>query len=135
VVTVSNHIRRSETDCPIKTAMKTLSLPGKPREQAEASTEAAPVQITITAGRVGDVAVIGLGGEVFNEIGRAIKDGSPFKNTFVMTHCNGSAGYLPTGPSYADGGYEVNSSRFAPGADEQVISAVVQMLRELQQGD
>ena len=132
VVTVSNRIRNSDTNCPIKTAMKTLTLPGKPRERAPATTETAPVQLTITVGRVGDVALIGLGAEVFNEIGRAIKDASPFKHTFVITHCNGSAGYLPTRASYPDGGYEVQSSRFAPGADEQVTTEAVQMLRELQ---
>ena len=37
-----------------------------------------------------------------------------------MTHCNGAAGYLPTLASYAEGGYEVQSSAFTPGADELV---------------
>ena len=37
---------------------------------------------------------MGLGGEIFNQIGRAIKAGSPFRHTFVITHCNGAAGYL-----------------------------------------
>jgi hypothetical protein len=132
VVTVSNHIRNSEVDCPIKTAMKTLTLPGKPREKDAAAMDVAPVQLTITVGRLGDVALVGMGAEVFNEIGRAIKDASPFKNTFVLTHCNGAAGYLPTRPSYDEGGYEVNSSRFGPGAAEQVIPEAVEMLRALQ---
>ena len=92
------------------------------------------MQLTITVGRVGDVAMIGLGAEVFNEIGRAIKDASPFTHTFVITHCNGAAGYLPTRPSYDEGGYEVQSSRFGPGAAEQVIQEAVEMLRELQEG-
>jgi len=68
---------------------------------------------------------------VFNEIGRAIKAASPFKHTFVITHCNGGAGYLPTRQSYPQGGYEVLSSPFAPGAAEQVIQEAVGMLREL----
>ena len=89
------------------------------------------MQLTITAARLGDVAILGLGAEVFNEIGRAIKTASPFPNTIVITHCNGSGGYLPTRPSYDEGGYEVQSSRFAPGAAEHVIEEAGRMLREL----
>ena len=39
----------------------------------------------------------------------------------IITHCNGGSGYLPIRAAYAEGGYEVQSSRFAPGADEKVI--------------
>ena len=66
---------------------------------------------------------------MFNEIGRAIKTASPFQHTFVITHCNGSSGYLPTRPAYDEGGYEVQSSRFAPGSAEQVIQESVRMLQ------
>jgi hypothetical protein len=77
------------------------------------------------------VAFVGLGGEVFNEIGKAIKAASPFPHTVVITHCNGAAGYLPTQPSYDEGGYEIKSSPFAPAAAEQVVKEAVQMLRDL----
>jgi len=131
VVHVSGAIRQSDGRGPIKTAFKTLTLPGKPRGKTEAPADAAPVQLNLTVGRVGDVGFVGLGAEVFNEIGRAIKAASPFKHTFVITHCNGGAGYLPTRQSYPQGGYEVLSSPFAPGAAEQVIQEAVGMLREL----
>ena len=85
----------------------------------------------VTVGRVGQVAFVGLGGEVFNEIGQTIKRGSPFRNTIVITHCNGAAGYLPTSPAYLEGGYEVRSSAFAPGAADQVIREVLRMLHTL----
>jgi len=130
VAVVSRAIQKPTASSPIKSARKTLSLPGKPRGEAASST-AAPVEFNVTVGRVGEIAVVGLGGEVFNQIGRAIKDGSPFKHTFVFTHCNGAGGYLPTRQSYSDGGYEVQGSRFAPGADEEVIKQAVQMLKEL----
>ena len=50
-----------------------------------------------------------------------------------MTHCNGAAGYLPTLASYAEGGYEVQSSAFAPGADELVVEEARRMLEGLWQ--
>lgn len=116
---------------PIRTAFKTLELPGKTSSEGAAS--AAPkVPFNLTVGRLGDIAFVGWGGEVFNEIGQAIKTASPFRTTFIFTHCNGAAGYVPTRPNYAEGGYEVQSSPFAPGADEQLMAATLQTLRELQ---
>ena len=82
-------------------------------------------------GRVGDVAVVGLGGEVFNEIGKAIKTASPFPHTLIITHCNGTAGYLPTKEAYPEGGYEVETSPFAPEAAEKVVKEAVRLLGEL----
>jgi hypothetical protein len=68
---------------------------------------------------------------VFNEIGRAVKAGSPFRYTFILTHCNGAAGYLPTRASYSEGGYEVQSSHFGPGAAEGLVEQTLGMLREI----
>ena len=82
--------------------------------------------------RVGDIAFVGWGGEVFNELGRTVKSGSPFAHTFILTHCNGAAGYVPTQPSYPEGGYEVLSSPFAPGAGEILAQETLRLLRELQ---
>ena len=68
---------------------------------------------------------------MFNEIGKAIKTASPFPRTFVFTHCNGAAGYVPTSLSYPEGGYEVQSSAFAPGADDRLADEAKRMLTEL----
>jgi neutral ceramidase len=129
----ANVLAKIETprpDTPVNSAMKTLQLPGKPRTD-QVVPDGSLQPFTVSVGRVGEVAVVGLGGEVFNEIGRAIKDGSPFPVTLVITHCNGAAGYLPTRARYPDGGYEIRSSRFAPGADELLTRDTLAMLREL----
>lgn len=128
VAHVLNGIQDSVANGPIKTAFKTLRLPGKANGKTAA---AAPTELNLTVGCVGDVAFVGLGGEVFNEIGRAIKVASPFARTFVITHCNGAAGYLPTSQSYPEGGYEVQSSSFGPAAARQVIEEAVRTLKEL----
>ena len=86
---------------------------------------------TITAACLGELAFVGLGGEVFHEIGQAIKTASPFRHTFVFTHCNDAAGYVPTRASYADGGYEVQSSPFAPGAGERLAQETQRLLEAL----
>jgi hypothetical protein len=128
---VLEKIKDSATNGPIRTVFKSIELPGKPRGEAQATGASQPATFNVTLGRVGDIAFVGLGGEVFNELGKAIKSASPFRATFVMTHCNGAGGYVPTRPSYDEGGYEVQSSRFAPGAGEQLVEETTRMLREL----
>ncbi len=130
VARVAEGIHTSATNCPIKTAWKSIELPAKPKGGA-ASSAAPTAPITITVARLGGIAFVGLGGEVFNELGQAIKSASPFQPTFIFTHCNGAAGYVPTRPSYPEGGYEVQSSSFAPGGGEQLAEEAVRMLNAL----
>src|SRR5204863_10070996 len=115
----------------IRSAMKTASLPAKPRtDSGDVTISNSPINITVA--RLGDVAFVGWGGEVFNEIGKVVKENSPFRKTFVLTHCNGAAGYLPTASSYPDGGYEAQSSHFAPGADDVLLRETLSLLAALE---
>jgi neutral ceramidase len=118
----------------IRTLLKTLELPAKPKAETEVATPLT-VPLNITVGCVGEMAFVGFGGEVFNEIGQEVKAHSPFRYTFIMTHCNGAAGYLPAQTSYAGGGYEVESSPFAAGSAEKAALEAEQMLRELRHGN
>jgi len=86
--------------------------------------------MNITAARIGDVAFVGFGTEMFTELDLAIKAGSPFKHTFVITHCNGASGYLPPQHLYKEGGYEIYSSPFAPQAADMVVKQALKMLFE-----
>ena len=60
-----------------------------------------------------------------------IKSASPFKNTFIITHCNGASGYLPPSELYKEGGYEVSSSQFAIGSSDMVVKKTLRMLYDL----
>jgi len=130
---VLEKIKSSAMNGPIRSIFKSIELSGKPRGESAASGAGRSTTFNLAVGRVGDVAFVGLGGEVFNELGKAIKSASPFQTTFLMTHCNGAAGYVPTRPSYDEGGYEVQSSSFAPGAGEQLVEEATRMLRELKE--
>ena len=89
------------------------------------------VPVNITVARVGDVAFVGFSVEMLTEVGRAIKAGSPYKHTFVITHCNGYSGYLPPADLYKEGGYEVNSTPFEIGTAEMVTKQALRMLYDL----
>jgi len=129
VVHVSDGIGTVLTNTTIKTAWKTISVPAKSGDEESATGATASINITVAT--LGDIAFVGWGGEVFNEIGKAVKEKSPFRQTIVLTHCNGAAGYLPTSSSYSEGGYEVQSSHFAPGADEALMRETLSLLKGL----
>lgn len=90
------------------------------------------VPVNITAAHIGnDVEFLGFNVEMLTEIGLAIKQGSPFKHTFIITHCNGSSGYLAPAELYKEGGYEISATRFGVGSDDIVIKKALRMLYDL----
>ena len=131
VAHVLDRTRPPKAGGPIATAMKTLALPAKDRANIDAATGGESPEFQLTVGRIGDVGVVGLGGEVFSQLGKAIKEASPFPTTLIITHCNGAAGYVPTKEAYPEGGYEVRTSPFAPEAAEVLVREAVTLLREL----
>ncbi len=88
----------------------------------------------IQAIRIGDVGIVGLPGEVFVEIGLAIKRQSPFARTLVIELANDWLGYIPTDRALAEGGYETElatSSKASPGTEAQWIQTAVDLLEKL----
>jgi sugar phosphate isomerase/epimerase len=78
-----------------------------------------------------DVAVVGLPGEVFVDLGLAIKHASPFAITLVIELCQDAPGYIPTRKAFAEGSYETVNSRIAPGGGELMVEAAVRLLKEI----
>lgn len=94
-----------------------------------AGREGKPHQVevqVITLGR--DAAWVGLPGEVFVELGLAIKKRSPYKQTFVVELANECIGYIPDRRSYAEGNYEPESTHCAAGSGEKLVEAAVKLL-------
>jgi neutral ceramidase len=78
-----------------------------------------------------DVAVVGLPGEVFVDLGLEIKRASPFETTLVIELCQDAPGYIPTKKAFAEGSYETVNSRIAPGGGELMTEAAIRLLKEL----
>jgi hypothetical protein len=89
-----------------------------------------PVEVqVITLGD--DLAVVCLPGEIFAELGLAIKRASPFATTLVVELCNSDETlYVPTRAAYAGGSYEVTNSTLQPGSGEMLAEAALRLLRE-----
>jgi len=91
-----------------------------------------PVEAEVQVIALGkSVAWVGLPGEIFVEHGRAIKLASPFLVTIVAELANGNLGYVPDRKAYAEGAYEVISSRLAAGGGEAMVAAAVEQLNAL----
>jgi neutral/alkaline ceramidase-like enzyme len=131
VVHVYRDIKEVAPGGEIHSAFVALELPGKPKSEMSIPKNFPKTSLPITVAKVGNVAFVGLGAEVLTEIGMAIKKASPFEHTFIITHCNGAAGYLPPAKYYKEGGYEIRSSPFAPQAADLVIKQVLKMLHQL----
>jgi hypothetical protein len=82
--------------------------------------------------RIGDeVALVALPGEVFVELGLAIKRASPFPLTMVVELAHDTPDYVPTRKAFAEGSYETVNSRIQPGGGEMAVEAAIRLLRQL----
>lgn len=92
--------------------------------------ETLPVEVTVIA-LGGDVAIVCLPGEVFVDLGLAIKQGSPFRRTLVVELANAvETIYVPHRAAHAGGSYEVTNSALQPGAGEMLVETALSLLRE-----
>jgi hypothetical protein len=93
----------------------------------------------VWAMRVGDCAIVGTPGEVFSEIGQAVRSASPFSTTLFAGYCQGILGYVATPEEYPHGGYEPavahrgygHPAPFAPEAAQMLIDASLNLLTGL----
>ena len=92
--------------------------------------------------QIGEFALVGLPGEMFNEFGVYIKKQSPFKYTMVVGLANDAAGYFPTKISFTQGppgfkpmitGYETTpgTTYYDVGAGELLAESAVKQLHQL----
>ncbi|MBC7287851.1 MAG: hypothetical protein H5T86_07370 [Armatimonadetes bacterium] len=102
------------------------------RKRLEAEPLERPAHIQ--AIRIGDVGIVGLPGEVFVEIGLAIKRRSPFPRTLVVELANDWLGYIPTDKALQEGSYETElatSAKAAAGTEGQWVETAVSLLEQL----
>ena len=54
---------------------------------------------------------------------------TPFTRTMMVTHANGSSGYLPDDDAYKNVSYEIVTSRVKPGcAEAAIVNGLVEMI-------
>jgi hypothetical protein len=88
-----------------------------------------PAEVQVIS--LGDqVAWVGLPGEIFTELGTAIKRASPFPLTIVAELAHGPVTYFPNEAAFDQGNYEVVTSRAARGSGEQLVATAKALLND-----
>ncbi|MFA7159345.1 MAG: neutral/alkaline non-lysosomal ceramidase N-terminal domain-containing protein [Kiritimatiellia bacterium] len=90
-------------------------------------------RIEVMAIRIGDLAIVGLPGEIFCEFGLKIKKKSPARHTLVIELANGAAGYFPVKQAFRSGGHGATpgTTLYRPGTGEQLADAALGQLKKL----
>ena len=85
--------------------------------------------LRISALSFGDLAFVTAPYEMFDNNGVQIKEGSPFKMTFVLTISDGSFAYMPSYEAWTEyGGYETWATYFDIGVAEAIVGEFISML-------
>jgi neutral ceramidase len=79
---------------------------------------------------IGDCALLSFPGELYTEIGQALKAQSPFRRTYIIGLANGYVGYIPTAKALAEGGY-AEDMRWIDNAEATVVERSLALLRDV----
>lgn len=78
-----------------------------------------------------EIAIVGLPGEVFADLGLMLKKQSPYKHTIIIELTNTHIAYVPTREAFKQGSYETINSRLQPGGGELMVQTALALLKEL----
>jgi hypothetical protein len=119
----------------IRGVQKVVTCPGKrtvqrPGPNSEYKIEDAdPVSIRLSLLVINDIALAGVSGEVLTNIGSRLKRESAFNRTVMVTHCNGSSGYIPDDAAYEQVSYEIITTRVKRGcAENAIVNGFLEMM-------
>ena len=88
-------------------------------------------QMPLSGLAIGPVAMVGIPGEPFTGIGRALKKAPDWELVLPTCNTNAKEGYFPMMECYEEGGYEAGGSNYKAGVAEYVIENGLAMLKEL----
>ena len=81
--------------------------------------------------RIGEVALLGIPGEPFTDIGVGIKETDGYSMIMPCALTNGNEGYFPMKSAYDEGGYEARTSPYKSGVAEKIIEVGKELLAEM----
>jgi len=104
---------------------------GQPANAPPKFEDAGPANIRLGLVMLDKIALAGVSGEVLTMIGQRLKKEAPFEHTLMVTHANGSMGYIPNDAAYEQASYEVLSTRFKPGcAEGAIVKGFLEMMAQ-----
>jgi hypothetical protein len=93
--------------------------------------DAEPVSIRLSLLRINDIGLAGVSGEVLTMINEHLKKVSPVSHTVMVTHANGSSGYIPDDAAFQQVSYEITTSHLKPGcAENGIVNGLVNLMNQ-----
>ena len=77
------------------------------------------------------LALAGISGEPFSQVGIDVREGSPYPVTCVCCLTNGVRGYFPTAEAFEQGGYETFNTPVMKGSAEAITEASIELLNSI----
>jgi hypothetical protein len=115
---------QKDVTCPGK---RTVQSPGPGREYTIEDADPVPIRLSLLV--INDIAVAGVSGEVLTNIALRLKRESPFNRTVMVTHANGSSGYLADDAAYDQVSYEIVATRARRGcAEGAIVDGLLEMM-------
>ncbi len=93
--------------------------------------DAPPVEIRLSALAIDKIVLCGISGEVFSLIGQRLKKLSPCPDTILLTHANGSSGYLPNDDAYDQISYEIMVADVKRGVEKILLDGMTELLKDV----
>ena len=87
--------------------------------------------LDLTGVQIGPVALVGIPGEPFTDIGVGIKEAEGWSAIMPCCLTNGSEGYFPMASAFEEGGYEARKSRYKSCIADAIIDGSKELLSKL----
>jgi neutral ceramidase len=100
----------------------------KPGTSNAKTVEGDPVKIPLSLVMINDIAITGVSGEVFTEIGQHVKRDSLFDRTMMVTTMPNGVGYIPTDRAFTLPSEKAVGNRLKPGCAEPALVGAFQGL-------
>jgi hypothetical protein len=146
IVRVTKSIKNTASEVRIWGKETTIKVPGRKRESPPVPgvptqgylapgnipmIDGDPVTIPLHLLMLDDIALAGVSGEVFTEIGQHLKEQSLFDRTMMVTFLPNGAGYIPTDEAYLMPSEKAQINRIKPGyVEPALINAFLQLMNE-----
>jgi neutral ceramidase len=139
VMHVMRTVKRGENAIRITSAQKTVKYPGRRQLNSGRAgyqgqyEDADSVSTKLFYLQIDDIALCGIGAEVFNQIAVRLKNESPLARTMMVTVTNGGSntGYIPSDVAYGYQTFEVLSSRIKPGfAESGIVNGFLDLMEK-----
>ena len=103
--------------------------PGPVLREKYSREDSDPVSIRLSLLVIPDISLAGASGEVMTMIGEHLKRQSPLSQMVVVTHANGSSGYIPDDAEFEQVSHEMTTSPLSPGcAENEIVNGFLKLM-------